>query len=379
MGKNPNGAGSYRRLPSGTWLGQIMDGFTPDGKKNIVNFTAPTKAEVQDKIRRYKTEKEDGTLIRKSMSFSDWADLWYKDYKGQVQPSTYSGYKYTLNLLKKSFGPRPLRDIKQMDINSFLSSLHAQGLSHSLETKCKAMLIQIFNAAEANDLVLKNPALHAKCSKDLQMQADENKKDAFTDEEFDLLMKELPQDLLGNSIRTMLVSGLRSQELLALRPDDIEPDGSVIHVTKAVKMVDGKAVLGPPKSKRSRRDIPIPKSYQAYVQSIREAGGKAFIWTSVRKENLLFAVGSFRRQYDKALDAIPGVRHLPPHCCRHTYITRLQAKGVPLEFIARLAGHSDIKTTDGYAHTSIDTLSNIVAVLDGSEEEKTKSAKGASV
>ena len=71
MGKNPNGAGSYRRLPSGTWLGQIMDGFTPDGKKNIVNFTAPTKAEVQDKIRRYKTEKEDGTLIRKSMSFSD--------------------------------------------------------------------------------------------------------------------------------------------------------------------------------------------------------------------------------------------------------------------------------------------------------------------
>lgn len=377
MGKNPNGAGSYRRLPSGNWLGQIMDGFTPQGKKNIVSFTAATKAEAQTKIRKYLTDKEEGMLIRKSMPFSDWANIWYRDYKGQVQPSTYSGYRYTLNFLKERFGNRPLCEIKQMDINRFLGQLNDKGLSHSLQRKCKAMLIQIFNAAEANDLVLKNPALHAKCAKDLLMQEVETKKDAFTEKEFSRLMDDLPQDFLGNSICTLLVSGLRTQELLALRPSDIEPDGSVIHVNKAVKMVDGKAVLGPPKSRRSRRNIPIPEGYREPVRFIRENGGSAFIWTSVRKDTLLYAVGSFRRRYNKALEAISGVRHLPPHCCRHTYITRLQAKGVPLEFIARLVGHSDILTTDRYAHTSLETLATAVSVLD-SKAENAESDKGVS-
>ena len=259
MGRRSNGEGSIRKLKSGTWRGQIMDGYTDEGKRKMISFTAPTKPEVQQKIRQYLIEKENGTLIRETMPFSKWAEIWYKDYKGQVQPSTYAGYRYTLNDLISHFGDRPICDIKQMDINRFLAEMHGMGRSHSLQSKCKAMLIQIFNAAEANDLVIKNPALHAKCARDLTMSDGEGKKDAFTDEEFDMLMSDLPVNLAGNSIRTMLVSGLRTQELLALTPEDIEPDGSVIRVNKAVKMVAGKAELGPPKSKRSKREIPIPE------------------------------------------------------------------------------------------------------------------------
>lgn len=238
------------------------------------------------------------------------------------------------------------------------------GRSHSLQSKCKSMLLQIFNAAEANDLVLKNPAIHAKCARDLSMSNENGKKDSFTDEEFNWLISALPANLLGNSIRTMLVSGLRTQELLALTPEDIEEDGSVIRVNKAVKMVAGKPVLGPPKSKRSKREIPIPEGYRQYVRYLREHGGKAFIWTSPVSESLLYGVGSFRRMYYRELETVSEVRKLTPHCCRHTYITRLQEKGVPLEFIARLAGHSDVMTTDGYAHMSLTTLREAVSVLD---------------
>ena len=45
-------------------------------------------------------------------------------------------------------------------------------------------------------------------------------------------------------------------------------------------------------------------------------------------------------------------------------MTRLQAKGVPIELIAQLAGHSSVDTTIGYTHTSMETLSGAVAVLD---------------
>ena len=74
---------------------------------------------------------------------------------------------------------------------------------------------------------------------------------------------------------------------------------------------------------------------------------------------------SFRRRFYTALKNVGQVRKLSPHCCRHTYVTMLQANGVPMETIAALTGHSDIKTTEGYLHQSADTLAKAVEVLNG--------------
>ena len=52
-----------------------------------------------------------------------------------------------------------------------------------------------------------------------------------------------------------------------------------------------------------------------------------------------------------------------PHCCRHTYVTMLQAGGVPMETIAALTGHADIKTTEGYLHQSAPALAKAVEAL----------------
>ena len=77
------------------------------------------------------------------------------------------------------------------------------------------------------------------------------------------------------------------------------------------------------------------------------------------------SVGTFRNRFYKEIEKIPDVRKLSPHCCRHTYVTMLQAEGVPMETIAALTGHSDIKTTAGYLHQSADTLAKAVEVLNG--------------
>ena len=42
----------------------------------------------------------------------------------------------------------------------------------------------------------------------------------------------------------------------------------------------------------------------------------------------------------------------------------LQSQGVPMETIARLTGHTDIKTTDHYLHISDDSLADAVAALE---------------
>lgn len=358
--KRSNGEGAVRRQANGTWRGQIMDGYRDDGKRNIVSFTGKTKGEVLDKIRDFKHRREmQGSCVSRQTPFDKWAELWYADYKSQVQPSTYANYRYILNVLKAYFGAKNLRDIKVMDMNRFFDYLNEKALSQSYITKCRAMLIQIFDAAEANELVHYNPA---RKSKSVRAVAGESKKDAFSQAELKYLEENLPDDLLGHSILLMIGSGLRTQELLALTAEDIAEDGSVITVNKAIKMVGGIPQLGDPKSGRGRRVVPVPKKYRTHALYLRNHSRKQGIWVSQR-ESGLYDVGVFRKQYYRAIGAIAGVRKLSPHCCRHTYISNLERQGVPMELIARLAGHSRITTTDGYLHTDIATLADAVAAL----------------
>lgn len=366
-GKRGRGEGSVHRLPSGSWQCQLMDGYTDQGKRHIVSFTAPTRAEALDKMREYLANKQTAadTQTPEVPLFEEYARHWYEAYHSQVEASTYANYRYTLKLLNSAFGSLQLCQVKTAEVNRFINELEQKGYSSSQISKCRSMLIQILDTAEADDLVVKNYARRAfRTTKRLHKQQKTHTKDAFSVEEAERLLADLPDDLLGNSIRLLLVSGLRLQELLALTPADIGEDGSWVRVNKAVKMVDGIPKLGDPKSFTSRRVIPIAPKYRHIARWLRENGGQAFLWCAPRQESLLYSTGSMRRRYYRLLEKYPDVRRLSPHCCRHTYVTLLQQQGVPMETIARLTGHTDIKTTGNYLHISSDTLASAVHALE---------------
>ncbi len=369
--RRTNGEGTVWRLKNGTWRGQLMDGYDDNGKKIIVSFSAETRAEVLDLIRDYRNNKDANVHIDKKLTLAEWGKTWYEDYESQVQASTYSGYRYTLRLIEERLGKKAVADILPLDINRFQDGLVKDGYSLSQVRKCRTMLIQIFDAADENGMILRNPARKAKILKDRDgtLSAPRRTKDAFTAEEINLLDEKLNDDLLGHSIRLMLNTGLRTQELLALAPNDIAEDGSSVDINKAVKTVAGKPNMGLPKSIRSRRIVPVPKDARSSALYLREHGGTEHIW-SLPGKNAVYGVGSFRRRYYYAIKQVEGVRKLSPHCCRHTYVTRLQAKGVPIEIIAQLAGHSSVDTTVGYTHTTPETLSGAVAVLDKDADRK---------
>ena len=253
-----------------------------------------------------------------------------------------------------------------MPLSSWVNSLSPSitvTLCRMAVARTKALLIQIFDAADANGLVPRNPARKAKIIRDKDGSLSHHRdKDAFTEEEVELLCKNLKEDILGHSIRLMLGTGLRVQELLALSAEDISADGATVMVRHAIKMVDGIPTLGDPKSESGKRTIPVPERYRESARFLREHGNQPLIW-SCQGEHPYYSVGSFRRRFYTALKEVGGVRLLSPHCCRHTYVTQLQAKGVPLETIAALVGHSSIDTTMGYTHISMDTLMGAVSSL----------------
>ena len=235
-GKRAHGEGHVEKMKNGKWRGQLMDGYTPEGKRKIVSFKGENKKEVLSKMQDYREQADNHIHLDSGILLSEWADRWYQGYADQVQPSTYSNYKYTLNIIKTFLGSRPLIDILPLDIENFSRAI-SRKYSSSQITKCRAMLIQIYDAADANGLIVRNAARLAKLPKNKQeisFGEKEAKKDAFTANEVSLLMENLGNDMLGNSVRVMLGTGMRVQELLALTAEDIAEDGSTIRYAQII-------------------------------------------------------------------------------------------------------------------------------------------------
>lgn len=213
--KRANGEGSLHRKENGHWEVQIMVGYRSDGSRDIRSFSAPTQKEAKAKMRAFLKKREAGLLLGADMRFDEWADTWYENHLDNIKPTTQESYKYTLRILKDHFGKRKLADIKAIDVEQFLKELRKDGKSDSSLAQCRGMLYQILNKAAANDLIVKNPVAYA----DKMRKGPPKRKESFNSDEVRLLMEKLPEDKVGWSIRLMLATDMRTQELLGLDPD----------------------------------------------------------------------------------------------------------------------------------------------------------------
>jgi len=204
----------------------------------------------------------------------------------------------------------------------------------------------------------------------------------LTPAEFDILLEHVPAH--WRPLVMMLAgTGMRWGEAAALLGRDITDDGKV-RIIKAVKrgQVEGKRVIGPPKTKRSKRTITLPRQVIAVLPD-RPKTADLFVgpkgahishqnfWMYVWRPALWRAqhcaehtedgckCGTGRPQRCKLHDTPPppcgceGTLTKDPriHDLRHSHASWLIAAGVPLPVIQRRLGHESITTTvDRYGH-----------------------------
>lgn len=361
--RRPNGEGHYRKHPNGSWEWQVMIGRDLNGQPIRKSFFAATKKEARRIGEEYIEEYGSGTKDLNGFTpFSKWADKWYAYIKGTVTMTTYESYKYTLKIIKDYFKDTPICEIKAMDIEIMLKSMAAEGRSSSYTSKIRGMLFQIFRKAEANEMIRRNPvALADKLRRPRQLGEEEAaKKDSFTAEEIYRMNKYLPDDRVGWSIRLMLGTGMRTQELLALQPKHIACDGSKIDVHQAVVMQKGTAVIGPTKTRESYRTIPVPMNLRQYAIKLRNTD-KEYCWYGTK--TAFINPSTFRYLFKEALAKVGEVRILTPHCCRHTYVSQLQSQGVDIETIMAMTGHTKLQTTEHYLHVQPKNKDDAIAQL----------------
>ena len=343
--KRANGEGTLFQREDGIWISQIMIGYKPDGKRDIRTFTGKTRKEAIKKREEFQRKRAAGLLVAEDTRFDEFGAAWLEHHKDNISPTTHEHYRYTLQILTDYFGRRKLVDIKAMDIEQFLKKLRNDGRSDSAIAHCRGMLFQIFNKAAANDLVMKNPVAFA----DKMRKRPKKRKEAFTADEVRAMLRDLPENQIGWSIRLLLCTGMRGQELLALEPRHIAKDGSTITIEQALVRIKGSVAIGTPKSYDSYRTVPVPPMVQYCARELRDTPDK-FVWNSPKKSNQPCNPSYFSTQFQKTLESMEGVRVLTPHCCRHTFVSQMQALGVDIETIQNIVGHAEIDMTRHYLH-----------------------------
>ncbi len=266
--------------------------------------------------------------------------------------------KSTLQLYKRAFkefiniiGNKIAFDVTPEDIEHFkkirLNSVSAVTLNIELRN-----LKSSYNLAKKFKHSYHNPFTDVKQIKEVQKE-----KMVFTDDEILLLINAIDIPLLKNFVMIGLYTGMRLAEILNLQWKDILLEDKIIkvlnkenHRTKTTKI----------------RSIPISEKLYPVILAMKNENketyiGEKYLFQSYtdRPFDKSFITTKFKSCVIKA--GLPD--HLHFHNLRHTFITQLLRKGISIYKVKVLAGHSSIKTTEGYAHLIVEDLRNAVNVL----------------
>lgn len=166
-------------------------------------------------------------------------------------------------------------------------------------------------------------------------------------------------------VLTLAFGGLRFGEATALRRSDVTPDGTLITVEHSVRNLDGRWVVGPPKTEAGLRTVALPAfvaaALAAHLDTHVPDSDDALVFCT-RTGNFV-ARSNFSLTFRRAVQAcdLPPVR---VHELRHTGATLAAATGASTAELMRRFGHSSPAAALVYQHAAANRDAAIARALD---------------
>jgi integrase len=171
-----------------------------------------------------------------------------------------------------------------------------------------------------------------------------------------------------------LALGLRQGEALALRWEDVDLSRGAVSVAATLQRVNGALVRTEPKTRRSRRTLPLTSVAAEALRThrVRQIEERLLAGDRWDDRGLVFttSVGtpldgvSVTHRFQKILERA-GLPRYRFHDLRHGTASLLAARGVPARVAMELLGHSDIRTTlHIYTHVGPELARDAVERLD---------------
>ena len=278
----------------------------------------------------------------------------YENYLSKVKQAsanTVSSYMRDIRQFADWLGAEDvaIMDASQVNISDYLAHLEDEGRSGATVSRNLASLKNFYAYLVTSGFVNKTPVV------DIHIDRGEKKlPQILTGREIELLLAQ-PScvDAKGYRDKAMLevmyATGIRVSELIELDVDDVNLTAGIIKCSGGKKS----------------RVIPLYpgalRALSAYIRDVRDA------LIASPDEKALFVnvsgVRMSRQGFWKILKHYQATAHIEkeitPHTLRHSFAVHLLENGADLGSLQELMGHSDISSTQMYAHLINNKLKSV--------------------
>ncbi len=377
---------------------KLSSGDVVEQTRYVLNWRDPrTGAREQRFFERQKDAQEERAKLiaayergsysasTKSITVADAVAVWLDGKRGVVRPNTFASYEFQARYVvgplfpaearraavRSGVGAKPnarsielLGRVKVQELTTRKIREWHKLISDEVSTYSANKAMAILKAAlalAAEDHEFRPPAMPT----GLLRQRDKARKQVLTPEQVAAVIAaaRVHQDK-GVYVAFPFLAGTRPSEQLGLLWEDIDFDANLIRIRRA-QMKDGslsevtKTAAGaraipmspmlremllawrvrcPRKQGKLHRVFPAPGNVRAWPLP-RENGGGPLPYNNFRT-----------RFWAPALKRL-GLPAVTPHSARHTFISSLQAQGVEVGLVAKLAGHKNaVVTLSHYTH-----------------------------
>lgn len=341
-----------------------------NGKRRTVR--GKSTKEVEEKIEQLKREYRGGAdPALRNITVEEWSKRWFaSEMRGNSQRHQ-EGTQHQLDLINEQIGGMKVRDVRLIHLNTTI--LTRKGMSESQIDKMHNTITRLFRSARQNQIINLDPAVDLK-----KPDGTYTGHRCLEPHEIDLLLNHWDCCNAGVWAVTMMLSGLRRGECMALRTEDFLFEKGVIRVRDAVEINNNKVTRkGKTKTYAGMRETPMISPLDDIIKAdLRKRPRRDFVLSAAGKP---ITESSFNAQWDTLMRRLTNVHagypaeKIPPknttrkkeyldriakhkisfdrHDLRHTYATFLYEAGVDEKTAMFYLGHTSPEMTrDLYAH-----------------------------
>ena len=280
------------------------------------------------------------------MTFQNLYEIYMEDMAARLKQSTLLTKKTVLQThILPFFGNKPINEIKASDVRRWQAKLMSSpnNYSQTYLKKINTELNSIINYAKRFYDLNTNP-----CGKAGTIgKAKAEEMDYWTYDEYITFREGIKDKPLSYICCEVLYwTGMREGELLALSPADSDLDNKIISINRTYQRIEGKDVFTSPKTRKSKRKIPIPdflcQELSDYIQSryMLDADERLFpVTKSYLSHEMIRGCKN------------TGVKKIRIHDIRHSHASLLINQGCDALILADRLGHEKVSTTlNTYSH-----------------------------
>lgn len=386
------GSGSIYQRADGKWIGSFPAGHTRSGKRRRLTVVASTEQQARSRMRSKMREVAGGKTPADPTTVAGWSTTYLAEHALRNRNSTTKSVNWAISYIVEAIGDVKLAKLRPADFRRVHEFGAKKGLSPSsvlrLHDRLKAMLkAAVLEGLEVPPaaLIVQGPPVPA------------NDRIAIPKDTVGRILE--ASKLESHDARAIVLlgflAGLRRGEMSGLTWDRVDMDRGVLVIDRQLtrfgwshgcdescgrtprscpkRWVAAPAhlgyeviprsslVLGPVKTARGRREVPIVDELADHLLKL-QAADRPSSWNGVPRFVLLTAIGGpmgqhsldllWKQVLQRAETKHPSGRSWNTHEMRHTFVTELMRANTHSSIIETMVGHAEERSTRGYIHPS---------------------------